>query len=64
MSAVERMKKVTAVVRITNRQITAAMTSITSADRMALLSEDAVRGELRKALQELEETLKALRKMA
>lgn len=64
MGAVDRMKKATAVVQIANREIYDAMASITSADRLVLLSEDAVRGELRKALKELDDTLRALRKMA
>ena len=64
MSAVDKMKKATAVVRLANREIYDAMASITNADRFALLAEDVVRNDLRKALKELDDTLKALRKMA
>lgn len=64
MSATDKMKKATAVVRMANREIYDAMSSITNTDRFSLLTEDVVRNDLRKALKELDETLKALRKMA
>lgn len=64
MSAIEKMKKATAVVRMANREIYDAMASITSTDRFTLLAEDVVRNDMRKALKELDDTLKALRKMA
>lgn len=64
MTPVDKMKKATATVRLANRQIYDAMASITNADRMALLPEDVVRNDLRKAIKELEDTLRALRKMA
>lgn len=64
MSAIDKMKKATAVVQLANRQIYDAMASISNTDRFALLAEDVVRNDLRKALKEIDETLKALRKMA